>query len=332
MLAKITVARGPSGAVDDAKLQEVGSRRVRPQLDADRPRPIPVARPCRQPLLQQPGRHLGLDQVLVLRGSLAHRLGRRGPPGSSHQRRIQPVTADERLRRPVGRFQQPELPLEAGEGKHPIVTQRRRELLRGEAIDLMARIRDEVEDEAELPELLREAPHLVVRQPGGVPVERGRQVVGQHLVGILGMDRLGESPGILEIRGLRLHPQQVGERRGRERLGDRIVDPALDLVVALRRLGQLRIPGDPDVERVRHLADLRERRVLREGAPFLGAHLVPLAFAGAELKDLGDRLAVRLEAGFLPPDVRVPGVDGVQQLTRSRSRRRCLERSRRPPR
>jgi hypothetical protein len=51
------------------------------------------------------------------------------------------------------------------------------------------------------------------------------------------MDRLGEVPRVLEIRGLRLHPQQVGERRRSQGLGDRVLDPAPHLVVAIRRQG-----------------------------------------------------------------------------------------------
>ena len=44
-----------------------------------------------------------------------------------------------------------------------------RELLAGEAVDLVAAVGDEVEDEAELPELLGEAAHLLVGHAGACP-------------------------------------------------------------------------------------------------------------------------------------------------------------------
>ena len=196
----------------------------------------------------------------MLGRSATHRLGRRGPPGNGHQGRVQPVPTDEGLRRSIGRFEQPELPLEPGKGEHPVVAQGRRELLGGESVDLVPAVGDEVEHEPQLPELLGKLPHLVVAQPGRIPIERWRQVVREHLLRILVVDRQRESPGVVEVRGLRLHPQQVGERSGSKRLGDRIVDPTPDLVVALRRLGQLRIPGDGDAERIRLLTDLGEGR------------------------------------------------------------------------
>ena len=72
--------------------------------------------------------------------------------------------------------------------------------------------RDELELEAHCAKLLLEL------RDGGVvevlaPVERRRAVVGQHLVGELGLDALGELAGQLEIRRAGLHPDQVGVRR-----------------------------------------------------------------------------------------------------------------------
>jgi hypothetical protein len=72
------------------------------------------------------------------------------------------------------------------------------------------------------------------------------------------VDGLREGPGVVEIGGLGLHPEQVGERCGGERLGDRVVDAALDLVVAVRRLRQLGVPGDMDIEGRGFGADLGE--------------------------------------------------------------------------
>ena len=96
------------------------------------------------------------------------------------------------LRGPVGRVEQADLALRLGQGEHAVVDQRGGELLGGDAVDLMAAVGDEVEHEAGVADLLRERPHLVVAHTGRVPVERGRQVVGEHLVGELGVDRLGE--------------------------------------------------------------------------------------------------------------------------------------------
>ena len=48
----------------------------------------------------------------------------------------------------------------------------------------------------------------------GVPVERRGQVVGQHLVGVHRVDSRGEFAGVVEVGGLGLHPQDVGERCG----------------------------------------------------------------------------------------------------------------------
>ena len=79
----------------------------------------------------------------------------------------------------------------------PSCLQRGRELLGGQAVDLVPAVGDEVEHEAQLAQLLGEPAHLLVAHPGGVPVERGRQVVGQHLVGELGVDGVGEASGVL---------------------------------------------------------------------------------------------------------------------------------------
>ena len=61
------------------------------------------------------------------------------------------------------------------------------------------------------------------------------------------------------------------------------------------------------------VADLGERRAAREGAPLLEGQIEPLALVDPEFEDLGDRLAVGLEARFRLPDLGVPGVDGVEQ-------------------
>ncbi len=58
---------------------------------------------------------------------------------------------------------------------------------------------------------------------------------------------------------------------------------------------------------------MRERRAACEAAPLLERHLELLALADPELEDVRDGLAVRLEARFCLPDLRVSGVDRVEQ-------------------
>ena len=209
--------------------------------------------PQRQPFLQQLLRHLGLHEVLMLRGALAHRLGGRRPPGRGGQCGVAARSADQGLRCAVRRFDETHLALQPGQREHALLPQRGGELLAGDAVDLVPAVGDEVEDEPHLAEFLWERPHLVVGHAGGVPVERGGQVVGQHLLGVHGVDRVGELLGVGEVGGLRLHPEDVGERRCGQRLGDRVRDAAADLVVALRRLGPLAVPCDVGAQFLRLL-------------------------------------------------------------------------------
>ena len=130
--------------------------------------------------------------MLMLRGPFAHRLSGGGSAGRSHQRGIQTRTADQRLRGPVRRFDQPEFPLQARERQHSVLLQRGRELLRRQPVDLVPAVGDEVEDEAQLAQLLGKALHLFIAHAGGVPVEGRRQIVGEHFVRELGVDRFGE--------------------------------------------------------------------------------------------------------------------------------------------
>ena len=82
-----------------------------------------------------------------------------------------------------------------------------------------------------------------------LPVERRRAVVGQHLVGELALDALGELRRQLEVRGAGLHPDQVGVRRVGLGAGDARLEAVLDPVEAF--LGPL--TGD---ERLIALVDI----------------------------------------------------------------------------
>ena len=222
--------------------------------------------------------------------------------------------SDERLRRLVGGLDEADLALQAGEGQHALLLEGGRELLGGHAVDLVAAVGDEVEDEAHLAQLLGEALHLVVAHSGRVPVEGRRQVVGQHLVREHGVDRIGELAGVVEVRRLGFHPQEVGEGRRAERLRDGVGNAAADLVVALRGLRVLAVPDDLDAERPGLLLGRPQRGALGEAPPQRGAHLERLALAGSELEHLGHRLAVGLEAGLLLPGLEKARCDGVERV------------------
>ena len=64
----------------------------------------------------------------------------------------------------------------------------------------MAAIGDEVEDEAELAQLFGETLHLVVGHARGIPVERGRKIVGEHFIRENGVNRFGKLACFGEIR------------------------------------------------------------------------------------------------------------------------------------
>ena len=117
------------------------------------------------------------------------------------------------------------------------------------------------------------------------------------------MDRVGELPRVGEVGGLRLHPEDVGERRSGQRLGDRVRDAAADLEVAFRRLGPLAVPCDVGAQLLRLLPRGVERCPRGELPPIRGAHLGRLALPLAEVEQVPDGLAIGLQAGVDLPDV-----------------------------
>src|SRR5690554_1490999 len=304
----------------DTKLKELGARRMRPEVDAEIRADALSLLPLADPACEDRGRSLGLHKVLVLRRASAHGLRRGGAARDGHQRGVEARAADERLRRAVGRLEEAELPLETREREHAIVAERRSELLASEPVDLVAAVGDEVEDEADLPDGLRELAHLIIRHPGRIPVEGGREVIGEHLLGVDRVDRVGELLGLLVVGGLRLHPDDVAEGRRRERFHDRIIDAAADLIIALGRAGEIVAPRDVDAERFRLLAHRRERGRLRELTPLIGAHRGRLALVGAELDDREDRLTVGLEASLFLPKLSVARLEIVVELLGDRGR------------
>ena len=93
------------------------------------------------------------------------------------------------------------------------------------------------------------------------PVEGGRAVIGQHLVGILLADRLGKALGILQIRGRGLAPDQVGIGRVGQAARDGAVEAALQAEEALGRA----LAGDEGRVILVHIGG-DEARGLRIGA------------------------------------------------------------------
>ena len=74
----------------------------------------------------------------------------------------------------------------------------------------------------------------------------------------------------MSARG-RLHPDQVGVRRDRQRLADGVLEAAAHLVEALRGARDVGVPEEVDAQLPRLLAHAPERRGLGELAPLLGA-------------------------------------------------------------
>lgn len=115
------------------------------------------------------------------------------------------------------------------------------------------------------------------------------------------MDGLGELPGVGEIGGLGLHPQDVGERSGRQLFGDRVRNTAAQLVIPLGCLRQLTVPFDVHTEFTGLLARGVQRRPLGELLPFVDTHRVRFAVALGEFEPRRHRFGVRLEPGVLLP-------------------------------
>mmetsp|Transcript_7003 Transcript_7003/g.22984 ORF Transcript_7003/g.22984 Transcript_7003/m.22984 type:complete len:422 (+) Transcript_7003:333-1598(+) len=94
---------------------------------------------------------------------------------------------------------------------------------------------DELPDEAAAAKLAGEGLHLVLGHAGRVPVERGRQVVRQHLARVGRVDAGRKLVGLRQDGLGRLHPQQVGVGRVGLGAGDGHIGAGLEAVVALAR-------------------------------------------------------------------------------------------------
>lgn len=131
---------------------------------------------------------------------------------------------------------------------------------------------------------------LLLSGHGGLPVERGRQVVGELLLGPDGVDALGELLGLLVVGELGLHPDGVAVRGVGDGAVDGAVAAALETVVALAGAGGVPV----------------EVNVLAEDAAGDGAGLLV-----GELLAV-DAVAVLLGEGLLVGEV--GGEDGVHDV------------------
>src|SRR5439155_10699038 len=156
---------------------------------------------------------------------------RRGlPPADRLRHEIEPPRSNLTLmlaRRVAGRLEREFALLQAHVRRHALVGEAFRQLEHPHIEGVEPRERDELEAVAHGAELLLERGDLLVVEPL-LPVERGRAVVGEELPGKLGMDALGERPGVVELRRRGLAPQHVRVRRVRTCALDRGVHAAAD--------------------------------------------------------------------------------------------------------
>ena len=126
------------------------------------------------------------------------------------------------------------------------------------------------------------------------------------------MDRLGELARVIEVGGLGLHPEQVGEGRRRKRLGDGVRNTAAHLVVPFGRPGRLAVPVHVDAEFVRLLAGGVERGARGEAPPVVDACLDGFTFARLEFDHFGNRLPKGVHCGVVLPGVEEAGGDPLE--------------------
>ena len=126
----------------------------------------------------------------------------------------------------------------------------------------------------------------------------------------------------VQVRGLGLHPQDVGERRGGQRLGDGILDSALHLVIALGSLGSLAVPDDVDAHRPGPGPGGVEGRSVREGQPLArrsGSNCSPSLARNSITSATAWRIGHQV--GLLLPSIQRPRLDTCRPVFRPRTRR-----------
>ena len=197
------------------------------------------------------------------------------------------------------------------------------ELLGRDTVDLVPAVGDEVEDEPHRAELLGEPPHLVVAHAGRVPVERRREVVGQHHVGELGVDRLGELPGLGQIRGSRSPSRGCRRTAPRPATWRSRTECRRALGSSLRVSWRARSPRrSARRARVPSRARRRTTRGRRSAATRRRDSSSALSFTGPEGEHLRHRLPVGLETGLRLPALDQPRLDAVEDGVEPVARRR----------
>src|SRR5262249_47017860 len=112
---------------EDAELEQLAARTQRPQLYTQLLAELVMLAPKRQPILQQLLRHLGLDEMLMLGGALAHRLSRRRATRGGRECGIAARATDQGLWCPVRGLDQAHLALQASQREHAVLPERGRE-------------------------------------------------------------------------------------------------------------------------------------------------------------------------------------------------------------
>ncbi len=186
---------------------------------------------------------------------------------------------------------------------------------------------DELELVAHGAQFALELGDLVVVE-GGLPVERGRAVVREHLVRVLRVDRLGELAGLGQVRGAGLDPDEVGVRGVGQAAGDNRGHAVLHPVEALggalagrelgvtlvdvagQQVGRERVrAGDDQGGGVRDVGGEAGRV---EGADVLGGRDEDLAAEVAALLLRGELVLV-VDARRAGRDHRLGQLEGVQR-------------------
>mmetsp|Transcript_26255 Transcript_26255/g.54075 ORF Transcript_26255/g.54075 Transcript_26255/m.54075 type:complete len:424 (-) Transcript_26255:436-1707(-) len=164
-----------------------------------------------------------------------------------------------------------------------------------ERVAVEARQGDKLPAESQLRKIPDEGLHLGIGHAGGIPVEGGAQVVGEHLVRNRGLHRRGEVLGLAQNGLPRLHPHAVAVGSEGDGALDAEVRGALDAVVALNRARG--VPVEVDVagaESGGGLLHLRQRH--------LHGILEPLGRVHAlRLQNLGHSIGVCHSARTLLP-------------------------------
>lgn len=155
---------------------------------------------------------------------------------------------------------------------------------------------------------------LLVGRHGGLPVERGGQVVGELLLGPDGVDAVGKLLGLLEVGQLALHPDGVAVGAVGDGAVDGAVAAALEAVVALAGAGG--VPVEEDVHAQDAAGDGARFRV---GLALGGGEVVLLELVAVEVGALADGfedgVVEALEVGAGDPLV-LDGLQGVAVLAR----------------